>query len=187
TEQMQQRYGVPVLAVNCLDLSESDIRKILSSVLMEFPIKEIKANIPRWILSLEQGHWLKNALYQAICDACGEIHRITHVSERLQQLEQCEYISQVQVTGMDLGHGKVMLSIIVQPNLFYDILGEATGLEIGGEEGLLPCLCQLAQIKKEYDKVRGALEEVAATGYGIVMPSLEELSLEEPQIVKQGG
>jgi len=88
---------------------------------------------------------------------------------------------------MDLGHGKVMLSITVQPNLFYDILGEATGLEIGGEEGLLPCLCNLARIKKEYDKVKGALEEVAATGYGIVMPSLEELSLEEPQIVKQGG
>ena len=80
-----------------------------------------------------------------------------------------------------------MLSIAVQPNLFYDILGEATGLEIGGEEGLLPCLCNLARIKKEYDKVKGALEEVAATGYGIVMPSLEELSLEEPQIVKQGG
>ena len=171
----------------CSKSNIDNIRRILSSVLMEFPIKEIKANIPRWILSLEQGHWLKDALYQAICEACGEIYRINHVSERLQQLEACDYISRVQVTGMDLGHGKVMLSITVQPNLFYDILSEATGLEIGGEEGLLPCLCQLAQIKKEYDKVRGALEEVSATGYGIVMPSLEELSLEEPQIVKQGG
>ena len=186
-EQMQEKYGVPVLAVNCLDLTETDIRHILSSVLMEFPIKEIKVNIPRWILSLTQGHWLKDALYQAICNSCGEIHRINHVAEKLGEIKNCEYISQAQVTGMDLGHGKVMLSITVQPNLFYDILGEATGLEIGGEEGLLPCLCNLARIKKEYDKVKGALEEVAATGYGIVMPSLEELSLEEPQIVKQGG
>lgn len=187
SEQMQERYGVPVLSVNCLDLTEEDIRQILSSVLMEFPVKEIKVNIPRWILSLAPGHWLKEELYQAICSACGEIHRINHVAEQLSKIEACESISQAQVTGMDLGHGKVLLSISVKPNLFYDILSEATGLEIGGEEGLLPCLCRLAQIKKEYDKVKGALEEVAATGYGIVMPSLDELSLEEPQIVKQGG
>lgn len=187
SEQMQERYGVPVLSVNCLDLTEEDIRQILASVLMEFPVKEIKVNIPRWILSLAPGHWLKEELYQAICSACGEIHRINHVAEQLSKIEACESISQAQVTGMDLGHGKVLLSISVKPNLFYDILSEATGLEIGGEEGLLPCLCRLAQIKKEYDKVKGALEEVAATGYGIVMPSLDELSLEEPQIVKQGG
>lgn len=186
-EQMQQKYGVPVLAVNCLDLSESDIRQVLSNVLMEFPVKEIKVNIPRWILSLEQGHWLKSDLYDAICRSCGQLHRISHVAAQLEQIEECEQIQRAQITGMDLGHGKVMLSIIVKPNLFYDILGEATGLEIGGEEGLLPCLCELAQMKREYDKVKGALEEVAATGYGIVMPSLEELTLEEPQIVKQGG
>ena len=186
-EQMQQKYGVPVLAVNCLDLSESDIRQVLSNVLMEFPVKEIKVNIPRWILSLEQGHWLKSALYDAICRSCGQLHRISHVAAQLEQIEECEQIQRAQITGMDLGHDKVMLSITVKPNLFYDILGEATGLEIGGEEGLLPCLCELAQMKREYDKVKGALEEVAATGYGIVMPSLEELTLEEPQIVKQGG
>lgn len=187
SEQMQQKYGVPVLAVNCLDLTEADIKQILSNVLMEFPVKEIKVNIPRWILSLQQGHWLKDALYAAICKACGEIHCINHIADKLQEIEECEQIAQAQITGMDLGQGRVMLSITVQPNLFYDILGEATGLDIGGEEGLLPCLCNLAHIKKEYDKVKGALEEVSATGYGIVMPSLEELSLEEPQIVKQGG
>ena len=187
SEQMQEKYGVPVLAVNCLELCESDIRRILSNVLMEFPVKEIKVNLPRWILSLQKGHWLKEELYQAICQSCSKISRISQVQSYLPVLMQCEHLSQAQISGMDLGHGKVMLNLLVKPNLFYDILSEATGLEIGGEEGLLPCLCSLAQMKKEYDKVKGALEEVAATGYGIVMPSLEELSLEEPQIVKQGG
>ncbi len=186
-QELQQKYGVPVLAVNCLELTEPDIKEILSNVLMEFPVKEIKVNLPRWIVSLEKGHWLKEALYQAICSACGEIRRINHVADKLGEIESCEQIAHAKVTGMDLGSGKVMLSITVKPNLFYDILSEASGLSIGGEEGLLPCLCELARIKKEYDKVKGALEEVAATGYGIVMPSLEELSLEEPQIVKQGG
>ena len=91
-EQMQQKYGVPVLAVNCLDLSESDIRQVLSNVLMEFPVKEIKVNIPRWILSLEQGHWLKSALYDAICRSCGQLHRISHVAAQLEQIEECEQI-----------------------------------------------------------------------------------------------
>lgn len=185
--QMEQKYQVPVVALNCLELEESDIKKILSNVLMEFPVKEIKVNIPRWILSLEQGHWLKESLYQAICKACGDLTRLSHISEKIAQLSECEQIEQVQTMGLDLGNGKAMLSIIVKPNLFYKILEEETGLTIGGEEGLLPCLCNLAHIKKEYDKVKDALEEVSATGYGIVMPSLEELSLEEPEIVKQGG
>ena len=98
---MQQRYGVPVLAVNCLDMTEADIRKILSNVLMEFPVKEIKVNLPRWILSLQKGHWLKTALYDAICSACGEIRRINHVAEKLQEIESCEQIAHAQVTGMD--------------------------------------------------------------------------------------
>ena len=84
---------------------------MLSNVLMEFPVKEIKVNIPRWILSLEQGHWLKSALYDAICRSCGQLHRISHVAAQLEQIEECEQIQRAQITGMDLGHGKVMLSI----------------------------------------------------------------------------
>ena len=186
-QQMEEKYQVPVVALNCLELEEEDIRRILSNVLMEFPVKEIKINIPHWILSLEQGHWLKDALCQAICQSCGTLKKLSHLEEKMQELKQCEHIDKVQLTGLDLGHGRAMLSILVKPNLFYDILEEATGLKIGGEEGLLPCLRELAQVKKEYDKVKGALEEVSATGYGIVMPSLEELSLEEPELIKKGG
>ena len=87
----------------------------------------------------------------------------------------------------DLGSGSARVCVHVKPELFYQVLEEATGLDIGGEEGLVPCLANLAKVKKEYDRIQGALEEVAATGYGIVMPSMEELTLEEPEIVKQGG
>ena len=90
-------------------------------------------------------------------------------------------------TSLDYGVGRARLRIHLQASLFYQVLGEATGLQIDGEAGLMPCMIELARMKKEYDKIKGALEEVEATGYGIVMPSLEELSLEEPEIVKQGG
>ena len=186
-QQMEIKYQVPVVALNCLELEEEDILKILENVLMEFPIKEIKINIPHWILSLEQGHWLKDTLYQAICKSCGELSRLSHLEEKIAELKTCPHIQDVQITGLDLGVGKAMLTIFVKANLFYDILEEATGLEIGGEEGLLPCLRQLSKTKKEYDKVKSALEEVSATGYGIVMPSLDELTLEEPELIRKGG
>ena len=122
-------------------MTEADIREILSNVLMEFPVKEIKVDLPRWILSLQKGHWLKTALYDAICNACaGRFAASTTSPNSCRRCESCEQIAHAQVTGMDLGNGKVMLSITVKPNLFYDILSEASGLAIGGEEGLLPCL-----------------------------------------------
>lgn len=186
-KELTEKYKVPVIGVNCLDLNEEDIRTILAQVLMEFPVKEIQVNIPRWIVALEKGHWLKKAVFEAICVSCKEVRHINHVSEKLQQIQNCEHISEARTTGIDLGKGNVSISISVEPQLFYQILGETTGLEIGGEEGLMPCLTELAKIKHEYDKVKDALDEVAATGYGIVMPSLDELTLEEPEIVKQGG
>ncbi len=184
---LEEKYGVPVMTVSCLDLSEEDIRAILGQVLREFPVKEVRVDLPRWVLSLEKDHWLKRQVLDAICDACRGVRRISHVDQRLGQLSQCEAVSEARSTGMDLGQGSVDVAIRLMPQLFYQVLEETTGLEIGGEEGLMPCLAELARMKKEYDKVRGALEEVAATGYGIVMPSLEELTLEEPEIVRQGG
>ena len=102
-------------------------------------------------------------------------------------MKECENVDDVRITSIDLGTGSLRCRVDIPEGLFYRILGEATGLEIDGEEGLLPCMVELAAIKKKYDKIRGALEEVAATGYGIVMPGLDELTLEEPEIMKQGG
>ena len=89
--------------------------------------------------------------------------------------------------SVNLGNGSVKLTVSVEPKLFYQVLGESTGLHISNEEELIPCMVELAKIRRDYEKIKGAMEEVQATGYGIVMPSLEELRLEEPEIVKQGG
>lgn len=186
-QEMEEKYGVPVMAVNCLDLTEEDIQEVLNQVLLEFPVKEIQVDIPRWIVALEKDHWLKKSIFEAICTNCREVRHISHVKEQLKEIECCEQIKRGEVSSVDLGKGNVKIAVSVEPHLFYQVLGETTGLQINGEEALMPCMVELAKIKKEYDKIKGALEEVAATGYGIVMPSLEELSLEEPEIVKQGG
>lgn len=186
-KQLQERYAVPVKAVNCLDLTEEEIREILALVLREFPVKEIGMELPRWIVTLPTDHWLKRELFQCIRQAAQKVSHLSHVREQLQALESCPQIKSGRVTDMDLGSGTVKFAVSVEPKLFYQVLEESTGLSVGSEEELIPCMMQLAAIQKQYEKIKGAMEEVQATGYGIVMPSLEELHLEEPEIVKQGG
>jgi len=186
-EQLQERYGVPVVAVNCLELQEADVREILGQVLYQFPVRELAVDLPRWAMTLQRGHWLRTALYDQVRGAAAGMHRMADVRACAQGLCQCEYVQRVSPPLIDLGQGTARVAVELQADLFYRVLGEATGLDIGGEEGLFPCMIELARIKKEYDRVRGALEEVEATGYGIVMPGMDQLKLEEPEIVRQGG
>ena len=185
--ELEERYGVPVIAVNCLELEEEDIAQILTRVLYQFPLREVAMEIPAWVMNLAADHWLKESLYRQVRQMTGQLGLVGSADQAVKTLNDCEYVRETRMTGTDLGTGSVHCRVELQDGLFYRILGEATGLEIDGEEGLLPCMVELAAIKKKYEKFAGALDEVAATGYGIVMPTMEELTLEEPEIVKQGG
>lgn len=184
---MQMKYHKRVLAVNCLELDEAGIKNILREILFEFPLREAEIELPRWVLSLSKDHWLKRGIFSCIKESAASIQKIDEVKNFCTSLACCEYLERAEVSGIDLGEGKAKLFLTLQPDLFYKILEETTGIAIGGEAGLMPCMIELARCKKAYDKLKGAIDEVAATGYGIVMPSMEELSLEEPEIVKQGG
>lgn len=186
-EQLEMRYQVPVLAVNCLELGEDDIRMVLSRILYEFPVKEVAFDMPPWIMTLESGHWLKASIYTAVKESTANLSKIGQVSDNMNNLTECEHIESMNITAIDLGKGSARVSLHVPGHLFYRVLGEVTGIEIAGDSDLMPCMIDLADTKKKYEKFRCALEEVEATGYGIVMPNIEELSLEEPEIVKQGG
>lgn len=185
--ELAEEYGVPVIPLNCLELEGDDIKKIMTELLFEFPIKEIAVEMPGWINSLDKGHWLKSAVFNTIKEsACGVSH-ICDASGITQKIDGCEYVKGCNIDNIDLGSGVIKMGIDLHRELFYKALSEATGLEIADEAGLMPCMIELAEIKRKYERVQGALAEVEATGYGIVMPTMDELSLEEPQIVKQGG
>lgn len=186
-QELREKYGVPVLALNCLDLTSTDIREIMKELLFEFPIREISIDMPRWINSLEKDHWLKSCVFAAIKDSAANVCHISDVQGITQKICDCGYVSRCTVDAISLGMGSAKICVTLNSDLFYKVLGEVTGIEIEGEAGLMPCMIELAEIKRKYAKIQGALEEVEATGYGIVMPTLEELSLEEPEILKQGG
>lgn len=186
-EEMREKYGKPVILLNCLEVDEEDIRDLLKEVLLQFPVKEINIRIPRWMKALDNGHWLKKNVYDALKAFAVHIHNMGEIKSSAAEMTDCEYVTDCTLDNIDMGKGAGYITVNVKNELFYKILGETTGLELHDESDLMPCMIELAKIKKKYEKVQSALDEVEATGYGIVMPSIDELKLEEPEIVKQGG
>lgn len=186
-ERLTKKYNVSVIPVSCLDMDENDIKNILSTVLFEFPVKEVQVDMPKWITALPKGHWLKSDLFNSIKDASMNLCKIRDIGTLPSKISECEHVTSADMKEVTLGEGSAKITVEISPDLFYKILGESTGIEINNEADLMPCMIELANIKQEYDKFKDALNEVKATGYGIVMPSIDELSLEEPEIVKQGG
>lgn len=186
-EELSQKYCVPVRPINCLELGEDDIKGILAEILFEFPVKEINVCFPRWINNLPIQHPLRAELINSIKASADGINHIRDISSFDKCFDGCDSVESVNVSEINLGEGNAEICVCVKQSLFYNTLTEVTGLEIGDEQELMETLKRLSQSEKEYSKVRGALQEVEATGYGIIMPDIEELQLEEPEIVKQGG
>jgi stage IV sporulation protein A len=138
-------------------------------------------------MTLDREHWLRSSLCNSVKESSEVVNCVSDIGSLLIGIEANEYINSATINSIDLGKGTAKISTALSSELFYKIIEEQTGLEIGNEQGLVNCLNNLAKIKKKYDRLENALEEVEATGYGIVMPDIDELTLKEPEIVKQGG
>ena len=180
-------YKVPVIPVSCMELDELEIKRILAQLLFEFPVREIKVDIPKWLVSLDKEHWLKSKVFDAIKESARKTEKIRQIQEILDELTQCEYINSTSIQNLDLGRGFATIGLDIDTSLFYKVLSEQTGIEISDECELFNCIRNLSQKQKEFDKIAQAYEQVQESGYGIVMPTIDELSLEEPEIVKQSG
>lgn len=186
-EEIENRYDVTAMTVNCLELDSQNINTILESVLFEFPLKEISINIPDWVSVLDDAHYLKKSIFDSIRASVNEIDKISETKNFARRIENNENIDSAIVSSINPGKGNVTVDFKTNDDLFYKILGENTGYEINGKENLMSLMQELSSIKKSYDKIAFALKEVQENGYGIVSPSIDELSLEEPEIVKQGN
>ena len=184
--ELEEKYHRSVLAVSCLDLDAAALDGILQKVLFEFPVRELDFALPRWVTMLDPGHWLQSEVYSAAMACAENITRMKDVTGQNALLD-CDSVQQTTLSGRDLSDGVVRITVLLKPEIFYRVLSEQTGLEIGDEAGLMPCILSLTRAKRAYDKISAALEQVEATGYGIVMPTIDELSLEQPEIVQQGG
>jgi stage IV sporulation protein A len=168
-------------------MTEADIVGLLHEVLFEFPIREIGVRLPGWVDELEPDHWLQQALLTTLSEAVEPILRLRDVEASVQRLSAAEHVAGVKLLSMELGTGTATLQINLDPELFYEVLQELTGFEISGDQHLLRLMNELSVAKRAYDKVAEALAQVEERGYGIVTPRLEDITFEEPQIIRKGG
>ncbi len=184
---LQEEYGAPVVAVNCLELTETEIREIMKQVLMTFPLREVNLDLPKWVDSLDDTHRIKKGIYDSVLSAFCEVSTLSDLKKAEALICDCEFVEYIETENIDLGTGTAHLLVNTPQNLFYDVVQETSGFDIHSEDKLLKLLCEMSAIKSEYDKISVALKEVENKGYGIVTPTIDEMSLEEPEIVKQGS
>lgn len=186
-QELIEKYNCPVIPVNIAQLKTDDINLILEKILYEFPIKEIKINLPKWIETLDLEHWLKQSLIEEAKLLLNEIDKLHNLKDTISILENNDYIKKAYIDKINLGEGCGTIEISVNDNLFYKVLSETTNMDINSEYELISTIKLLSESKKEYDKVKYAIEEVKRKGYGIVTPTLEEMVLEKPELVKHGS
>ena len=186
-EDLSSRYQVPVVPVSCLEMDETEIKRILAQLLFEFPISEIDVDIPKWVVSLESDNPIKQGVFSTIRSAASKIERIRQVQDALTEIADCDYVEYSRLTDLNLGRGQASVAVAVPSQLFYKVLSDRVGLDIADECDLLNCVTELSDKQREFDKIAAAYQQVQDTGYGIVMPTIEELTLEEPRIIKQSG
>ena len=187
TQKLSEKYNNSVIPINCANLNLDDINNIFSNVLYEFPVNRIAIKFPRWIDGLSNDHKLKIELLDEIKNAFANVSVLKDISSCVSSISSTEIISKTNLENIQLGTGNVNVKIELKEELFYKILSEITKVQIDNEGDLFSIISELSSTKQKYDKIAYALEEVNAKGYGIVTPSIDELVLEEPEMVKQGS
>jgi len=185
--ELEERHGVTCVSANCLTLDETDFTALMETVLYEFPVSELDFYLPSWAEALSCEHPLKQELFDEMLNCAKQSKCIRDISDTVGGLNACEHITEVKIDEMDLGCGNVSCKLELPRELFYQLLSEQSGFTIADDGMLFDLLTRLHTINKEYEKISDALNEVRETGYGIVMPGTDELELEEPEIMKQGG
>lgn len=186
-EALESKYNTPVVIVDALNMEMDDLDGILGKILFEFPAREINFHMPRWMDTLELEHWLKKGIVENIRTNLSEVNRIRDVDDAIMKFDGAENLKAVEISDMRLGEGVINITIELDKGLFFRVLGEVSGYSLQGDYQLVSLVKELAQSKREYDKVKAALGDVKEFGYGMVAPSVDEIKLEEPVIVKQGS
>ncbi|GAA3648323.1 stage IV sporulation protein A [Asaccharospora irregularis] len=184
--ELEEKYEVPVVPMNVIEMEEDDIEEVMETILYDFPLTEIRINMPKWVEALERNHWIKNNIISTLKQSIVEISKIRDVEGIVEEFSQLEFLDDTQVDNVELGEGVITIDLGTKQELFYNVLEEKSGFKIDGDHQLLSLVTRLSRVKSEYDKIESALIDAKTIGYGVVAPSLDELSLEEPEIIKQG-
>lgn len=186
-QTLRQDYGVEPVIQDCQALDREGILSLLKALLYSFPMQKLRVHLPRWLDALEAEHPVKQALYQALLEKSQAIRDLGQAEAALEGLKELELIRDCRLEAVDLASGSVSCTIVLPEKLYYEILSSKAGLTIENDAQLLTLLMELARAKQEYDKISDALNAVRSTGYGVVPPAPEDMTLQTPEIVRKGS
>ena len=186
-ESLKDNYGVPVLPVSVENMVEKDIYSILREALYEFPVLEVKVNMPEWIACLNPDNWLKKVYIEKIRESVIEVDKLRDVEHITAHFSDCEYISKAYLSDVDTSTGEVTVTLQAPDDLYNRVLKEIIGVDITSKTQLLNMFQEYNEAKTEYDQIKTALKMVKTTGYGVASPTLSDMKLDTPEIIKQGS
>ena len=186
-DEIKDYSGLSPMIADCQALDIAEICQIFRQLLYAFPMQELYVYLPRWLDAIENTHPLKSALYAALQQRAGEIASLAQAETSLSHLKELEQVLDFSVRSVDLGTGRVSCALTFPESLFYQILSDKTGMAIQNQAQLLSLLVELSAVKREYDQISDALSSAKATGYGIVMPTADEMTLQPPEVVRKGS
>ncbi|MCP8616707.1 stage IV sporulation protein A [Salirhabdus salicampi] len=186
-EELKEKYDIPVVALSVEEMRDHDVYNVLREALYEFPVLEVNVNLPSWVMVLKDGHWLREKYEDAIQETVKDIKRLRDVDRVVGHFYDYDFVDRAQLAGMEMGEGIAEIDLHAPDELYDHVLKEIVGVEIRGRDHLLELMQDLSHAKREYDQVAEALKMVKQTGYGIAAPTLEDMALDEPEIIRQGS
>ena len=195
-DAMEQQYQTKVVPVNCQQMHREDILHIMSAILMEFPVTRIDYFIPKWTEMLPAEHPVKAAIIRAAGEFLNQIDKIADASsiaadknltEQINEHSDEAFFKEIQLQNMNLSDGTIVMKIDIDDKYYFAYISEMTGVEIDGEYQMISMLQSMAQMKKEYERVKDAMTAVEQKGYGVVMPGLSDIRMENPVLIQHGG
>ena len=186
-ESIRRKHGVPCLVLDCMNMEEADIRRVMHVVLEDFPIDSVGFFLPDWLQALPESNALKSEVYADIIECFSSVDRYRDMDKAVSAIMEKEEVIGAERGGSELGEGKTYVTLMLPRELYYRSISEETGVEIRNDGELFSALSEMSAVKGEYDRIREALQSVREKGYGVVLPDMEQMQLEEPKIVRQGG
>ena len=184
---LETKYQIPVLPKNCFALGQEDISEILNQIVLEFPVRKIKIKIPSWITTLDEQYAIKKEIFEKTDAVFRNLQKTGEIQGAITTLSENKSFESVRIASSDLGTGSINIEIKTSGEIFFSVLSDACGTDIQDESDLITRFSSMSKTKQQYDRISKALKEVEETGYGIVSPSIEDLTLDEPEIVKHAG
>ena len=186
-QELMSQYGIDAMTADCQSMDTDVIARLFKMLLCSFPLTELQIRLPRWVDALDTGNPVKSGLYTSLLECAQNIHTLSQAENALLPIRELEQVSDCRIQSVNLGTGIICFSVVFPEAMFYEILSTASGIPIGNDGELLKTLTELSAMRQKYQQVEEALESAKTTGYGIVMPTLDDTTLEPPEVVKKGS